>query len=107
MEQSTLAEILGVERELHTQLDAGHEQAGRWLEHERREIERSQQAALTQLHADAERRREALLQAARARASAIVQRAGTAAAGQALVSDDMLRALVRRHLAALVPEDAR
>jgi len=36
MEQSTLAEILGVEKEIRVQLGAEREQASRWLEDARR-----------------------------------------------------------------------
>ena len=107
MDQSTLAQILGVERDIHAQLDAEHEQASRWLETARREIEQAHEARLAQLQAEMQHRREAALQAARARASALVMRAETAASLQALASDDELRPLVRRHLAILVPELAR
>jgi hypothetical protein len=107
MEQSTLAEILGVEKEIRVQLDAEREQASRWLEDARREIEREHEAALTRLQAEAEQRRLAALEAARRRAAAVVGDAERAAAAQAVVSDDELRALVRRRLARLVPESAR
>jgi len=49
MEQSTLAEILGVEKEIRVQLDVEREQASRWLEDARREVEREHEAALTRL----------------------------------------------------------
>jgi hypothetical protein len=107
MEQSTLAEILGVEKEIRVQLDAEREQASRWLEDARREIEREHGAALTRLQAEAEQRRVAALEAARRRAAAVVGDAERAAAAQAVVSDDELRALVHRRLASLVPESAR
>ena len=107
MEQSTLAEILGVEKEIRVQLDAEREQASRWLENARREIEQAHQAALAQLQADAEHRREAALQAAHDRASAIIRGAEAAASTQALISDDELRPLLRTHLAVLVPGGTR
>ena len=107
MEQSTLAEILGVERDIRARLDAEREQASRWLEAARREIEQAHQARLAQLQADAKQRSDAALQAARERASRSVASARAAAANQAAVDDEQLRALVRRHLAVLVPEPAR
>lgn len=39
MEQSTLQEILGVERQLHEELDAERQRANAWLEAERRGID--------------------------------------------------------------------
>lgn len=107
MEQSTLAEILGVERDIRARLDAEHEQASRWLEDARREIEQAHQSRLAQLQADAKQRRDAALQAARDRASRSVASAGAVAANQAAVEGEQLRVLVRHHLAVLVPERAR
>jgi vacuolar-type H+-ATPase subunit H len=106
MEQSTLAEILGVEKEIRAQLDAEREQASRWLEAARREIEREHEAALRQLQHEAAQCRVAALEAARQRADAVVGDAERAVAAQAVMSDDELRALVRRRLACLVPESA-
>ena len=107
MDQSTLAEILGVEKDIRAQLDAEHEQASRWLENARREIERDHEARLGQLQAELQQRREAALLAARDRASALVKHAEVVASRQALAGDDDLRPLVRRHLATLLPEAAR
>lgn len=107
MEQSTLAEILGVEQDIRAQLEAAREQAGHWLEGQRREIERAHDANLTQLRAEAARGRETALQAARERAAAVVAAAEAAAATSAGIDDDRLRAVVRRHLSALLPEDLR
>jgi vacuolar-type H+-ATPase subunit H len=107
MEQSTLAEILDVEKDIRVRLDAGREQASRWLEDARREIEQAHQDALTRLQAEASRRRDTALQAARDRAAAIVEQAERDASAQSLVGDAELRALVRRHLAAILPEDVR
>jgi hypothetical protein len=107
MDQSTLAEILGVERDIRAQLDAEREQASRWLENARREIEQDHEARLGQLRAELQKRREAALLAARDRAAGLVQHAEAVAARQALAGDDDLRRLVRRHLATLLPEVAR
>ncbi len=107
MEQSTLAEILGVEQQIRAQLDAEREQASQWLENARRDIERSHEAALTRLREDARQRQEAAVQAALDRVTEAVRDAESAAAAQSVISDDALRTLVRRHLAELLPEDAR
>lgn len=107
MDQSTLAQILGVEKDIRAQLDAEHERASRWLETARREIEQAHEARRVQLQAEMQRRREAALHAAQKRASALVMRAEAAASLQALASEDELRPLVRRHLAILVPELAQ
>ena len=107
MQQSTLAEILGVEQELRAQLDTEREQASRWLEQQRREIDLAHAARLAQLQAEAGQRREDALAAARESAAAIVRDAEAAAAAQSAVDDEHLRPLVRRHLAAILPERLR
>jgi glutathione S-transferase len=107
MEQSTLAEILGIEKDIRAQLDAERAQASRWLESARREIEQAHQERLAQLRAQAQQQRETTLQAARERASALVTAAEAAAAAQARLTDDQLRPVVRDRLAALLPEDLR
>jgi F0F1-type ATP synthase membrane subunit b/b' len=107
MEQSTLAEILGVEQQIRARLDAEREQASQWLENARRDIERSYEAALARARADARQRQEAALQAARDRVAAAIRDAESVAAAQSIISDDALRPLGRRRLAELLPEDAR
>jgi vacuolar-type H+-ATPase subunit H len=107
MNQSTLAEILDVEKGIRAELDAERDKAGRWLEGARREIERDHEAALARLQAEAGRRRDALLQAARDEAAGVIQRAGQTASRQALVSDEQLRTVLRRHIAGILPEQER
>lgn len=107
MEQSTLAEILGVEKEIRAQLDAEREQASRWLEDARREIDREHAAELERLRADLAQRREAMLQAARGQASDIVREAEAAARTHTGCDERGLDALVRRHLDAILPEGVR
>ena len=107
MQQSTLAEILGVEQELRAQLDAEREQASHWLEQQRREIDRAHEARLSQLQAEAGQRREVALAAARKRAEAAVRETQASAAAQSAVGDERIRPLVRRHLAAILPEPLR
>ena len=107
MEQSTLAEILGVEKEIRAQLDAEREQASRWLEQQRREIDLAHAARVSQLQAAAGQRRELVLAAARERGAAAARDTEAAAAAQSAVGDEQLRPLVRRHLAAILPEPLR
>lgn len=107
MEQSTLTEILGVEKDIRAQLDAERAQASRWLESARREIEQVHQERLAQMRAEVQQQRETALQAARDRASTVVKAAAAAAAAQARLTDDQLRSVVRDRLAALLPEDLR
>jgi hypothetical protein len=107
MQQSTLAEILGVEQELRAQLDAEREQASRWLEQQRREIDLAHASRVSRLQAEAGQRRELALAAARERAAAAVRDTQAAAAAQSAVGDEHMRPLVRRHLAAILPERLR
>jgi hypothetical protein len=107
MEQSTLAEILGVEQEIRAQLDAEREQASRWLENTRREIEQAHQAEVARLQDEARQRRETALRDARDKASALIQAAEAAASVQARGSDDELRPIVRARIAVIVPEAVR
>lgn len=103
MQQSTLAEILGVEHELRERLDAEREQASRWLEQKRREIDLAHAARVSQLQSEAAQRRELALAAARERGAAVVRDTEAAAAAQSAVGDEHIRPLVRRHLAAILP----
>ena len=107
MQQSTLAEILGVEQELRAELDAEREKASRWLEQQRREIDQAHAARVSQLQVEAGQRRELSLAAARESAASVVRDAEAAAAAQAAAGDEQLRPLVRRHLAAILPECVR
>lgn len=107
MEQGTLAEILGVEREIRAQLDAAREQAGRWLESTRRALDQEHRERLAQIQSAATERRAAGLQAVRDRAAAERERAEAAAVGAAGLDDEVLRPIVRRHLGFLLPEAQR
>lgn len=107
MEHSALTEILGVEKQIRADLDAGREQASHWLENVRREIDQAHQADLARLRAAADQRRAALVQAARERAAAVVQAAEAAAREQARVDDDELKRRVLRHIAVILPGGLR
>jgi len=104
MEQSTLAEILGVEQEIRAQLEAEREAANRWLDEQRQVIERTRAASISQLQAEAKQRREDRLRQARERAAAAVQDAVTAAEAGEVLTDERLVPIVQRHLAAILPE---
>lgn len=107
MEQSTLAEILGVEKDIRARLETERKQADEWLEDARRELEQEHQESVSQIQSAAAVRRAAALQAARDRAAADVKSAVAAAADMAQLGDDVLRPIVRRHLAFLLPESAQ
>jgi hypothetical protein len=103
MEQDTLTAILGVEKEIRDKLDAEREQAGKWLEHARCEIEQAHQAALAQLREAAGQGESAAKQAAGDKAAGIVLEATTAAREIDRFQDDDLRRFVRRHIACIAP----
>lgn len=107
MEQGTLAEILGVEREIRSHLDTERERATRWLEDARLDLDREHATQLERLRLDLERRREAMLQAAHEQASGIVREAEAAARVHTSCDDQVLDALVRHHLDAILPVGAR
>lgn len=107
MKQSTLAEILGVEKDIRVRLDAERKQADRWLENARRDLEQQHRESLAQVESAVAARRAAALQAARDRAAADVESAVAAAARVAELDDDVLRPMVRRHLAFLLPGSTR
>ena len=107
MEPSTLAKILDVEKEIRARLDVEREQASAWLENARREVDTAHAADLASLRAELQRRRAAALQADADRASAMLREHESAIRRQSLAGDDELRALLRRHLAVIVPGAAR
>jgi len=101
MEQSTLAEVLGVEKETRDKLDAEREQAGKWLENARREIEQAHLAELARLRESVAQGEEAARQAARDKAAEIVRQAEIAARQADRFQDDELRQLILRHISVL------
>ena len=107
MEQSTLQEILGVEKQLREQLDAERQQASQWLENARREIETAHLAELQQIRQEAERAEEAIRQAAKERAARTLAETAQATAAVERGSEAELRHKVRACLEVLVPEAIR
>lgn len=106
MQQSTLKDILGIEREIRQQLDAERERARQWLEGARREIEAQHAAAVGQLEATRAKRREEAEQAAIRDADQVVRQAEAAARAVDGLADDELRAAVARHIACIAPGTA-
>jgi len=104
MEQSTLQEILGVEKAIREELDAERQQASQWLENARREIEQQHLAELESIRRDAARNELETRESARARAAEAAARSERYLEAAGARSDDELRRRVRECLAALVPE---
>jgi hypothetical protein len=98
MEQNTLADILGVEREIRDKLDVEREKASKWLENARREIEQSHLAGTGRLRESGEQGDQEAKRAAADKAADIVRQAENAVREIDRHEDDDLRRLLRRHL---------
>lgn len=107
MQQSTLQEILGVEKEIRQQLDAEREKASQWLEGARREVEAQHAGDVARLEADAVQRREEAKLAAVQNADQAVRQAEAAARAVDDFPDDELRQAVARHVACIAPGSSR
>jgi hypothetical protein len=92
-----LSEVLAVEREIRTKLDAERQAAQQWLERTRGEIEQEKLSELTALKASAARDEEAAKVAAHDKAAAILQQARLDAELRRL-EDAQLIAIVRQHV---------
>jgi vacuolar-type H+-ATPase subunit H len=103
MQQSTLQEILGVEKEIREQLDAERERASRWLEDARRQVQAEHEAGVARLQAGAGQREAAARQAARQKAEEVLGQAQAAANAVAHLTDDELRRALVRHIVCIVP----
>lgn len=107
MEQSTLQEILGVEKQIRAELDAERTEASRWLENARREIESAHCAELERIRHSGVQAEAAARQAAQDRAGSLARDADAMARAVASLSDEELRCRVRECIQAIVPEPAR
>ncbi len=109
MEQSTLQEILGVEREIRERLDAERERASQWLEAERREIEAAHRAEVERMHATPAIDEQVAERAAREKVAGILEPAQDAVRRVERLSDDDLGRLVAERLSGILPRgsDAR
>jgi len=106
MEQSTLQEILSVEKAIREELDAERQQASQWLENARRDIEQQHLAELESIRRDAARNELEARDFARAGAAEAAARSAQHLEAAGARTDDELRRRVRECLAALVPEAA-
>lgn len=106
MEQSTLQEILGVEKSLREELDAERRKSSEWLDDARREIERDHLERLEAIRREANQAEEQVRQGAASAVSAAIG-SGTGLDAQQALPDEELRRRVRPHLAALVPGPTR
>jgi hypothetical protein len=107
MEQSTLQEILGVEKEIREQLDAEREKASQWLENARREIEVAHRVEMERLREAAGAKGEATQRVAREKAAALVRSAEEAARAVARCTEDELKRRIAAGIAAILPGAAR
>jgi vacuolar-type H+-ATPase subunit H len=103
MEQSTLQEILAVEKEIREQIDAEREKAGQWLEDARREIETSHRSEMARLKEMAAQRDAATQQCARDKAAEILRHAQEAIAAAKDLRDEDLTRRIARCIAAINP----
>lgn len=103
MEQSTLTEVLDVERQIKQQLVVEREEAQRWLEQANRETDAATQAELAQLAQSRAAGAQAAKQAAAVKAVAIVQQAQAAAERIERLDDLYLQTIVWQHIAGIVP----
>jgi hypothetical protein len=107
MDQDTLGEVLGIEREISKKLDAEKEQARLWLESARHEIEQAKLSEIARLNAGAAQDDEAAAKAARDKAAGILQQATTGCERIRGLEDVALRPIIREHLAAIIPGNAK
>jgi flagellar biosynthesis/type III secretory pathway protein FliH len=107
MQQSTLQEILGVEKEIRQKLDAEREKASQWLEGARREVEAQHAADVARLEAAAVQRGEEAKLAAVQKADEAVRQAEAAARAVDDFTDDELRQAVVQHIVCIAPRSSR
>ena len=103
MEQSTLQEILAVEREIRERFDAEREKAGQWLEDARREIEAAHRSEMARLKEVAAQGDAATQQRARDKAGEILRQAQDAITAVNGLSDEVLRRRIAQCIAAINP----
>lgn len=103
MQQSTLQEILGVEKEIREQLNAEREKASQWLEDARRRIQAEYTAELGRLQGSSNHGEAAAREAAGKGAAETVCQAQDAARVIELLDDEALRGLVARRIAGIAP----
>ncbi|HEX6639979.1 MAG TPA: hypothetical protein VF215_02645 [Thermoanaerobaculia bacterium] len=100
---SSLDDVLAVERELAELMGAERRKAARWLEERRREIESTAKAELRRLEQSAREDEETAKKSAAEKAAVIVEQSGSIARRIEALDDARLGPIVRKHLACLVP----
>ncbi len=103
MRSTTLQEILDAEQEIEEKLGAERQEAKRWLERTKAELEHERQRAFARITDAAEQAKVVAARDAEARAAAIVQDAVELAAGLERMSDAELKRVVWRHMACITP----
>jgi vacuolar-type H+-ATPase subunit H len=103
MEQSTLQEVLAVEKEIREQFDAEREKAGQWLEDARREIEAAHRSEMARLKELAAHGGAATQQRATEKAAEILRQAQQAALAVNELRDEELRRRILQSIAAISP----
>jgi len=93
-----LSEVLAVEGEIGTKLDAERKAAQQWLERTRGEIEQTKLSELAALKASAASEEEAAKRAAHDKADAILQQAGAEAERIRRLEDARLIPIVRQQV---------
>lgn len=104
VDEGTLAEVLEVERQIQSMLDAETAKARASRERSKRDTDDVFQSDVAEMERERARRREASDRAARDKAADIVERARAVAERIERLPDDRLEAVVRRHIAAILPE---
>lgn len=107
MGQDTLNEILEVEKQLKSMLDAETEKARGWLEQAKREIEQAKQSEIAELNESIARSKVAAREAAQAEAAEIARRASTLTERIERLDDDRLQKIAWEHILNIVPGIAR
>jgi hypothetical protein len=103
MTMELLKEILEVEHAIATTLEAERARAARWLEDERRTIEREAQNETTRATASAAQSEAAAKEAAAEAAAAIRAEATAFAHGLHALHDERLQRLARKPIGTIVP----
>ncbi len=107
MGQDTLNEVLEVEKQLKSMLDAETEKARRWLEQTKREIEQAKQSEIAELSKSIAGSKVAAREAAETEAAGIARRASALRERIERLDDDQLQKIAWEHIVNIVPGVAR
>lgn len=104
---SSLDDVLGVERELAELMGAERRKAARWLEERKREIESAAKVERERLEHSAREDEENAKNTTAENAAVIVEQSVSIARRIDALDDARLAPIVRKHLGCLVPEVSR